>query len=511
MAQGPTVFPPQALRPNAGQAPQGLVGAEQLERAGDFVGAEKLVKAVLAKAPKDVRAIRLLARIKGQSGDRIGARRALEKCLKIEPNSAVARIDLAGLLYEGGAYDQALKHLNRVLASHPEHQAATVHKAEVLDRMGRLEEAADLLEAAVEKDPGLYPAWLALATILKHLARVEDALRAGRKALELQPGAIPALNNMATLLASTHDPKHRPDAIRLFQDVLRRVPTLKEAHGNLAALLFEQGDYAQAREHYLQAGNDHTRCRALECLMHLGEWDQYAAEAAEEAKQPRGSLNLPSLTAFAAERKGIPDPTRYCPNPFEIVKIYPNVAKDAPDPDWLHAMAEHLLTRDSVWEPLGSTTTKGYQTQVPLLNDPSGPVKELEATLRHAVDRFLEDNKDADCDLIKHWPSRYKLDVWFVNLTSGGHQLAHNHPYGWLSGVFYVGMPSDMTPPDGGIEFSLAGASYPDVAPEKARTMTHQPSLGDIALFPSSLFHRTIPFSSDQARLSVAFDVNRDD
>jgi len=31
--------------------------------------------------------------------------------------------------------------------------------------------------------------------------------------------------------------------------------------------------------------------------------------------------------------------------------------------------------------------------------------------------------------------------------------------------------------------------------------------VGDIVLFPSSLFHRTIPFSAAQDRICIAFDV----
>ena len=33
------------------------------------------------------------------------------------------------------------------------------------------------------------------------------------------------------------------------------------------------------------------------------------------------------------------------------------------------------------------------------------------------------------------------------------------------------------------------------------------PSKGDLVLFPSSLFHRTIPFDSKEERLCIAFDI----
>ena len=38
-------------------------------------------------------------------------------------------------------------------------------------------------------------------------------------------------------------------------------------------------------------------------------------------------------------------------------------------------------------------------------------------------------------------------------------------------------------------------------------SFVHSPKAFDIALFPSSLFHRTIPFNSDEERQVVAFDL----
>ena len=33
------------------------------------------------------------------------------------------------------------------------------------------------------------------------------------------------------------------------------------------------------------------------------------------------------------------------------------------------------------------------------------------------------------------------------------------------------------------------------------------PAVGDIVLFPSSLFHRTLPFRADADRVCIAFDI----
>ncbi|MET0218354.1 MAG: putative 2OG-Fe(II) oxygenase, partial [Burkholderiales bacterium] len=89
----------------------------------------------------------------------------------------------------------------------------------------------------------------------------------------------------------------------------------------------------------------------------------------------------------------------------------------------------------------------------------------------------------------------------------GGHLTSHIHETGWLSGSLYLAMPgANADSEEGSIEFSTHGDNYPQRhAGFPKRTIS--PHVGDIVLFPSSLFHRTIPFSSTEERVCIAFDV----
>ena len=57
---------------------------------------------------------------------------------------------------------------------------------------------------------------------------------------------------------------------------------------------------------------------------------------------------------------------------------------------------------------------------------------------------------------------------------------------------------------EGAIEFSLNGENYSDLNSPK---LVHQPEVGDIVFFPSSLHHRTIPFTTDADRIIISFDL----
>ncbi len=58
---------------------------------------------------------------------------------------------------------------------------------------------------------------------------------------------------------------------------------------------------------------------------------------------------------------------------------------------------------------------------------------------------------------------------------------------------------------EGAIEFTLSGYDYP--YDKNLPSFIHAPKVFDIALFPSSLFHNTIPFSSQEERHVIAFDL----
>ena len=57
---------------------------------------------------------------------------------------------------------------------------------------------------------------------------------------------------------------------------------------------------------------------------------------------------------------------------------------------------------------------------------------------------------------------------------------------------------------EGAIKFSLNGPNYHH---KNSPSYIFQPKVGDIALFPSSLHHKTIPFSTDTERIMISFDL----
>ena len=95
-------------------------------------------------------------------------------------------------------------------------------------------------------------------------------------------------------------------------------------------------------------------------------------------------------------------------------------------------------------------------------------------------------------------------------MKKGGNLGSHIHEEGWISGCVYLKLPKQKVhETDAGFEYGTDGDSYPRQHDNFPSHIVVQ-EVGDIVLFPSSLFHRTIPFSSDEDRVCVAFDLKPD-
>jgi uncharacterized protein (TIGR02466 family) len=174
------------------------------------------------------------------------------------------------------------------------------------------------------------------------------------------------------------------------------------------------------------------------------------------------------------------------------------------------ALAEALQADPTLtWEPAGKATRLGGQTGM-LLDHPREPFLSFEATLRKAIDAHFDamtvEKKHPYFGMV---PDTYQLDMWGTLLSEGGHQHPHIHIGGWMSGVYYVALPPTMgtgdAEKDGWIEF---GHPPPDFNAEfEPQPLAYEPREGDVFFFPSYVFHRTLPFTGNTQRISLAFDL----
>jgi hypothetical protein len=95
---------------------------------------------------------------------------------------------------------------------------------------------------------------------------------------------------------------------------------------------------------------------------------------------------------------------------------------------------------------------------------------------------------------------------WSVRLRGAGYHTNHVHPQGWISSALYVALPERAKgdPPDAG--WLKLGEPPPEIGVSLTATRLIEPKPGRLVLFPSWMWHGTVPFAAGE-RLTVAFDV----
>ena len=161
------------------------------------------------------------------------------------------------------------------------------------------------------------------------------------------------------------------------------------------------------------------------------------------------------------------------------------------------------------FERAGNTTRGGAQTGN-LLEASPGPVADLMEWVNERVRDYLVSlPMDSSHPYLAWQPDQWDMVAWGVIIQAGGYQRSHLHPDGWISGVYYVAVPESVQDGSdngaGCLEIGrptddfCAGAVFP--------TRILRPRPGTVHLFPSFLWHRTLPYQSKEERICIAFDV----
>ncbi|MGH6877407.1 MAG: putative 2OG-Fe(II) oxygenase, partial [Rhizomicrobium sp.] len=96
---------------------------------------------------------------------------------------------------------------------------------------------------------------------------------------------------------------------------------------------------------------------------------------------------------------------------------------------------------------------------------------------------------------------------WSSRLRDCGFHTNHVHPKGWISSAYYVALPEVVENADAKEGWIKFGEPNLPCGIASAVRRTVQPRVGRLVLFPSYMWHGTIPFHSAQPRTGIAFDV----
>lgn len=488
-----------------------LQRAQALAAQGDPAGA----LAVLEQAPPGERAGVLSFQV-----DLLKALERFDEALAIRreqaeaaPKSVAARHNLAALLGDMGRNVEAAEAARQAFANGGDAPETWLVLARALSGCARLDEAENAYRRAVERRPAYGEAVRELAQLIWMRGGDLEAAKAPvLKALATAPGDGDLLTCLAVVLMYGGG-----DAREAWTELTRRAQaggarsaTVELAAGQLA-LTF---DPALAVGHARKAAELAPQTldpwiSVAEALVALGDADGAFEILNQLSATPAPHQKVLALHATASRVKGQADALGL----DDLDNLVSAQTIDTP-PGWsdlgayLADLQAALLAQHAYQNhPLGQSLRHGTQTPVDLtlVDDPvicafftaiDGPIRRHLARLGQGGDPVRRRNS-----------GDYRLSgCWSVRLAPGGFHEHHIHPKGWYSSACYIDVPPVVEA--GGHEGWLALAQPPFATPQPLEPLRYEkPQPGKLVLFPSCLWHGTVPFSGDRPRLSVAFDI----
>lgn len=374
-----------------------------------------------------------------------------------------------------------------------------------MQAQGQLIAAIESYEKGLIINPQDARGYFNLGTALRDNGALAEAVNSYKKAISLFPNYTDAHNNLGETLRDLGD-MHA--AVKCYQAALALNPNHTHANYNMAEFCYLDKRYLEAIPYFEASQLDDWQERRLYCL--------YKAEKFEDFKAQRDSLILdkkhtsPFLATLSTHYSihfNEPDPYHFCQNGLDFV--YQQSIPELLNTDLLQALLRDINTAD-IAERKQGRLTNGQQSAGNLFKRKEASFQTLANLIKQQFLAYKNHFINADCELIRSFPDELEFtSSWYVKMQQGGHLSAHIHELGWISGAVYLAMP-ESNGMEGAFEYGTHGDDYPTTHAEKDDvfpTAHIMPNVGDIVLFPSSLFHRTIPFSSENSRICIAFDL----
>lgn len=442
------------------------------------------------------------------------ARSLLERVAALRPGSVDAWMALGSTLARQEAFAEAAQAFGRATILCPDMVAAHVNLGNVLRRLGRITQAIASYRKAIALDPGSVQAQYNLGNALADSDAFDEAVDAFKTALALEPAYLPAKNNLGNILLRQH---RYEAALACYKDVIAADPVFPHGSYNIGVALQELGQLGSAIASYRRALElDPRDLGSLNnlCITLLRNGDPREALIACERYLELSPANRKPLAYKAAALIELGQREQahvlldfeklILQGPVDVPINFPSISA------FNLALTTHIQRHSSLrFEPPDKSTRGGSQTGE-LMIEPKGVAGTLENVIRGAVATYMQHLRSVlpTHPYVTNLPSRWRLATWAVVLRGQGYQGPHFHPDGFVSGVYYVSLPKAMGIDQGDagcIEFGRTseamGGSH-----EPLLELVH-PQEGLMLLFPSYFYHRTIPFESDEPRISVAFDV----
>lgn len=476
-----------------------------LYNAGKLAEAEVAAKKLVALYPETF----ILHQVLGLAQDGLSkfaeAVDSYQKALALQPNTPDLHFNLGIALTNVGRQEDAAKSYALAIRLRPTFFEAYANLGTILQKQGKLEDAIKNYRKAlsIHEDPRGH---FNLGTALRDEGKLDEAITHFKQAIAMFPNYADAHNYLGECY---RDQGNMEYAIKKYFDTLAINKNHAGANYNMGEFLYLAGRYDEAVDYLERSKLDDWQERALYCTYKAEHFDAFKNKLDHivHTHEKHNAPFLQTLSTHHAVNFGVEDHYNFCKNGFDFVyqKSIPELAE--PNSQFLKDLLNDI-ENTAIEVRAQGMIINGKQSAGNLFKRPEASFRKLGEIVKQEFINYKNTFAGADCELIKSFPKELEFtSSWYVRLRRGGYVDRHIHEVGWISGAVYLVLPKNKKDPlEGCFEYGLHGDNYP-LKHENFPVGIATPHVGDIVLFPSSLFHRTIPFSSDEERICIAFDL----
>ena len=339
--------------------------------------------------------------------------------------------------------------------------------------------------------------------ILKGYGKLKEAEIFTRKAIELNPNCAEAYSNLGTIL---NDLGKRQEAIKEWIKSVKLKPEREQLVKTLALNLCLDRKYELALNYLSKTKSNYCQSLYLGCLLSLDKEQEFTKKYQKLYRKMTCNACIGGIVEHAniIYKKKYDSP--FCNKAINYILIE-RIDEEFFSNNDLNQLISLLRNKQMITRDQG-ILCNGIQTSGNLFSLNYPYIKLIKKVLRHKIELYREKYKDSGQGFINNWPQSYELRSWMIGMKNGGFLKPHNHEYGWITGSFYLQIPkyNNNNNHSGDIAFSYKGPQFPEkdmnfnLTIKKIKTR-------DICIFPSSLFHHTIPFESTEDRICFVFDL----
>jgi uncharacterized protein (TIGR02466 family) len=476
---------------------------------GQLSHAETLAKNLIAKHPNTFILHHILSLALDGQEKFSEAVESYQNALKLQPNTPELSFNCAIAMTNLNRLDEAIAMYQQAIKVNPSFFEAYGNLGTVLQRQGKLEEAIFSYKKGLSINPKDARAYFNLGTALRDNGDLAEAVNSYKNAIRLFPNYTDAHNNLGETL---RDQGNMDAAVKSYQAALALNPDHSNANYNMAEFLYLAKKYDEAIPHFERSQLDDWQSRSMYCLYKALRFDEFKTKLDEIARTKRHTAPfIATLSTHYSINFDAEDPYNFCKNALDFV-----YQQSIPELTGLDSQLRKDLLLDienaNITERVQGMLYNGKQSAGNLFKRPEPSFRALAELIKKQFVNYKNKFADANCELILSFPNELEFtSSWYVKMRQGGHLNPHIHEIGWISGAVYLAMPtSQINSNEGAFEYGTHGDDYPIVAPVTFATFPTAhllPKVGDIVLFPSSLFHRTIPFNTNEERICIAFDL----